>query len=111
MQYGYQSEKLSAARHCLMLPHSQGIEHSIAHAFHECSLALHQMDESDLDDNARSWIAKIKGFMDTTDITNAAGEGAWAVKARGMTTDQQIELSRAVDELAHWFDRKFWDKD
>lgn len=91
-----------------MLPHSRGIEASISHSFHECSLAFHHMDESGLDDNARTWIRKIKQFMDTTGITDDSGEGAWSVKARTLTTDEQIELSRAVDELAHWFDRKFW---
>lgn len=108
MQYGYQSEKLSAARSSLMLPHPQGVEASIASAFHACALAFHEFDESGLDDNARSWIAKIKGFMDTTNISDTSGAGTWVVKARTLTTDDQLELSRVVDELAHWFHRKFW---
>ena len=107
MKYGYQSEKLSAARRCLMLPHTSGIESSIADAFHECSLAFHKMDEDGLDDGARRSVSKIKDFMDTTGI--AAPSGAWAIKARSLSTDEQIELSLAVDELAHWFDRKFWE--
>lgn len=108
MRYGYQSEKLSAARRSLMLPHPQGVETAIASAFHACDLAFHGFDESGLDDNARSWIAKIKGFMDTTNISDTSGAGTWAVKARSLTIDDQFELSRVVDELAHWFQREFW---
>ena len=109
MEYGYQSEKLSAARHSLMLPHTQGIEQSIASAFHECSLAFHRMDESGLSDDARAWVTKIKEFMDTSDLQDPASEGTWAVKACTLSVDQQMELSRVVDELAHYFDRKFWE--
>ncbi len=108
MDYGYQSEKLSAARHCLMLPHSQGVESSIANAFHECTLAFHDMDESGLSDDARTWVSKIKEIMDTTGLEDPNDEGTWVVKARDLSVDQQIELSRVVDELAHYFDRKFW---
>jgi hypothetical protein len=107
MQYAYQSEKLAAARRCLMLPHTEGVEGSIAEAFRECCHAFHRMDESGLDDNARAWVAKIKDFMDTTGID--ATSGAWVIKAQSLSTDQQIELSRVVDELANWFDRKFWE--
>ena len=108
MQYGYQSEKLSAARRSLMLPHPQGIEASIASAFHACALAFHEFDASGLNDDARSWIAKIKEFMDTTNISDTSGAGTWTIRARALTTDDQLELSRVVDELAHWFDRAFW---
>ena len=109
MQYAYQSEKLSAARRCLMLPHSQGIETSIAGAFHECSLAFDQMDESRLGDEASRWVAKIKEFMDTSGISDPKQEGTWTVKARTLSTDQQLELSHLVDELAHFFERKSWE--
>jgi hypothetical protein len=105
MKYIYQSEKLSAARRCLMLPHSRGVEFSIADAFGECTHAFHRMDENGLDDSARSWVAKIKEFMDTT------AEGNWVIKARLLSTDRQIELSHVVDELAHWFERKFWERE
>ena len=49
------------------------------------------MDESALDDNAKRWVTQIKEFMKTRD---------------SLSTDQQIELSLAVDELANWFERK-----
>jgi len=104
MQYGHQSDTLSAARRCLMLPHTRGVEQSIADAFRECSLAFHRMDESGLDDNARDWIEKIKKLMDIS------GQGTLAVKTQSFTTDQQLELSRIIDELAHWFDRKSWEE-
>lgn len=108
-KYAYQSEKLSAARCCLMIPHTRGVELSIADAFGECTHAFHKMDENGLDDSARAWVAKIKEFMDTTGVVDATGEGAWAIKARSFSVDQQIDLSHAVDELAHWFERKLWE--
>lgn len=92
MPYTRQAEKLSAARRCLMLPHSHGIEQSISDAFRECGLAFHRMDESGLNDKSRQWVTTIKEFM--------------IVGAGSLSTNQQIELSRVVDELAHWFERK-----
>jgi hypothetical protein len=91
-----------------MLPHTRGTETSIAEAFGECAHAFHNMDEKGLDDSARKWVATIKEFMDTTGIVDTDGEGAWTVKARTLSVDEQIELSHVVDELANWFDRKFW---
>jgi len=108
MEYGYQAEKMSVARRALMLPHTGGIEVSISYAFMECANAFHRMDESGLDDSAREWVTTIKNIMDTSGLEDSAGQGTFLVKARLLTQDQQLELSRAVDELAHWFDRKFW---
>jgi hypothetical protein len=108
MDYSYQAEKLSVARSCLMLPHSRGAAESIAEAFHNCYKAFHRMDESGLSDDARRWVRKIKEFMDTSGIDGTNGEGAWAIKAGQLTTDDQLELSRTIDELASWFDREFW---
>lgn len=93
MDYGYLSEKLSAARHALMLPHSQGEDASISQAFHECVLCFHDLDEEQLDDNERDWVSTIKLLMEAL---------------RPLSTDQMIELSSAVDELAHSAHRKFW---
>jgi hypothetical protein len=110
MQYMYQAEKLSAARRALMLPHSRSEADSIGYAFHELSLAFHRMDESGLDDNARGWVRTLKEMMDTTGIEDEAGRGTAFVKAEGFTVDQKIELSRTVDELAHWFERRSWEQ-
>jgi hypothetical protein len=95
MQYARQAEKLSAARRCLMLPHTSGVEVSIDDALQKCCYALYRFDDSGLDDGARCWLAKIEAFMD-------------AVKTRSLTTDEQNELSYVVDELANWFTQKFW---
>jgi len=108
MKFMYQAEKLSAAMRSLMLPHPQGEAESIMHAFHNCSLGFHDLHDKDLDDNARSWVATIKELMDTTGIDDPMGRGTWLIKAERLTEDQRCELSNAVDELAHWFDRKFW---
>jgi hypothetical protein len=103
MIYGYQSEKLSAARSALMLPHPDGEATSIANAFHLLHLAFHRMDESGLDDNARIWIRKLKELMDTNGLVDPDSVGLWRIKAQQLGTDEKVELSRCVDELAHWF--------
>ncbi len=108
MKFAYQSEKFSVARSSLMVPHPNGEAASIASAFHECSLGLHELDEQTLDDHARGWVVKLKDLMDTSGLTDPDGRGLWAVKAASLTIEQKFELSRVVDELAHWFDRHFW---
>jgi len=110
MSYHYQAEKLSDARRCLMLPHNNGIAQSIADAFHECTLAFHQLDERQLDDNALRWVGKIKSLMDTSGVSAPPHTGAWIAKARTLSPEQQLELAGAVDELARWFDRRFHDE-
>lgn len=105
-KYSYQAEKLSVARTSLMLPHTQGEAKSIASAFHACSLAFGDMDRISLADDPRRWVETIEGFMDTSGIKDSAGIGTHELKARTLTADDQRELSRAIDELAHWFDRE-----
>jgi hypothetical protein len=105
--FAYQAEKFSAARQCLMLPHPRGEAESIASAFHECSLGLHDLRRDELDNNARQWVAKLEELMETKGLEDPSGRGLWTVKAQQLTVDQKIELSRVVDELAHWFDRQF----
>lgn len=108
MKFAYASEKFSAARRCLMLPHPRGESESIAAAFHECSLCLHDLDLTELDENARLWVAKIRDLMDTTGVQDASGRGTWAIKADGLTENEKFELSRTIDELASWFEMHFW---
>jgi hypothetical protein len=104
MRYSYQAEKLSSARSALMLPHTRGEAESIASAFLELSHAFHQLDIDALGSDAQRWIEKLRRYMDTTGVLDPDGEGAWVVKARTFTSDDQLEISRSVDELAHWFD-------
>lgn len=108
MKFAYQSEKLSQARSALMLPHPRGQDQSIASAFDACNAGFHDLDRDVLDDNARDWVRKIEDLMDTTGLTDPDGLGLWLVKAASLTEDQLFELSRTVDELAHYFDREFW---
>lgn len=100
--YRYASEKLSAARRALMLPHPKGEEHSIIGAFHECMLAFHDLDRSELPDDPRTWIATVERLMDTTDIPEDPN-GTWLIKARQLSEEDRFDLSRTVDELAWWF--------
>ena len=107
MPFSYQAEKFAAARRALMLPHTQGEHTSIFHAFHECSLGLHQFDSSQLGDDEREWIRRLEAYMDTSSLKDPMDEGTWVVKARSFSQDEKIEISRLVDELAHTFDRSF----
>lgn len=111
MDFGYQSEKFSVARRALMLPHPHGEDASIASAFFECSLGLTDLDRSKLDDNATAWIRRLEKLMDNTGLSDPAGNGLHALKAQKLSIDEKLELSRIVDELAHWFHRKFWGND
>lgn len=108
MKFSYQSEKFSVARTCLMLPHTRGEAESIASAFHECSLGLHQLDINSVSDDARSWIRSLNELLDTSGLSDPSKVGLWTIKAESLTTDEQIELSRVVDELASYFGREFW---
>lgn len=92
-----------------MLPHPQGREHSVVHAFHACHRAFHDVDRSGLDDNAASWVGTIESLMDNEGVEAVGEEGTWMAKARTLSEDDLFELSRAVDEHAHWFDGEFWD--
>ena len=102
MDFGYASEKFSTARHMLMLPHSSGEDASIADAFHEISLCLHGADIEAIEDiDTRQWIQKLQQFMNTEGLDDPSGVGTYRVKARGFTTDDKIEISRLVDDLAY----------
>lgn len=87
-----------------MLPHSQGEEQSIAEAFLNCDLAFQDLPEDDLDEHAREIIEAIKKFMNVENVEG--NDGKWVRKARTFDTDQKLELSRVIDELAHWFESR-----
>ena len=103
MSYGYPAEKFSAARAALKQAPVDGGPECVVSAFHECRSGLHRMNRSKLDENARSWIYALECFMDTEGVSVGAGESAWTVKAKSLTADEKLEISRLVDELARWF--------
>ena len=86
-----------------MLPHDVG--EAIAIAFHACSCAFNKLDESQLEEKARGWICNIKNFMSTTGIVDDLGKGTLLIKAQSLSIDEKKDLSDAIDELAHWFNR------
>ena len=106
MKFSYPAEKFSQARRCLMLPHSVDEAESLAQAFHECMSGMHKMDKDSLDDVVRSWVCKLEDLMNTDGIDASHGSGTWRLKAEQLSQEQKLELSRIVDELAHWFDRE-----
>jgi hypothetical protein len=107
-QFGYHWEKFAQARSALMLPHEQGEAVSLACAFEVISRCIRDFDnsslESNLDDNARQWLATVRRTMDTTGIAaDNPGEGTFLARARRLTAMEKHDFSRAVDELAAWF--------
>ena len=89
-----------------MLPHPKGEADSIARAFHECSLGLQDLPRDGLDENARSWVARLEELMNTDGLEDPLDQGLWAVKADALTVGEKTELSNVVDSLAYWFDRE-----
>jgi hypothetical protein len=104
----FAAEKLSRARHALMLPHSRGEAEDIADAFQFCSSAFELLSTVNLDDRERSLFAAIHKLMDTAGIQDNGADGVWVIRAERLTLDQKLELSRAVDELAHRLERHYW---
>lgn len=56
MPYFYRAEKFTQARSSLMLPHAKGEAASIANAFHEAHLGLHNFDPEGLHEAVRGCI-------------------------------------------------------
>lgn len=100
------AEKFDQARRNLMLPHPDGEEQSLLHAFHECSHGLDEIDRSRLEGNAADWVEELEAFMDTSGLEDPDDKGLWLVKARHLDTDDRIKVSSLIDELADWFQRR-----
>lgn len=111
MRIQFAAEKLSRARHVLMLPHSRGEAEDIVHAFQFCPSAFELLSTVNLDDRERSLFATIHKLMDTSCIEDNGADGVLMIRAEQLTLDQKLELSRAVDELAHRLERHYWSVD
>jgi hypothetical protein len=61
------------------------------------------------DVHARGWIEVIRHAMDTKGLSDPAKQGLWTVKANQLSLEEKMAFSRAVDELAHWFDSRSWE--
>ena len=101
----YQAEKFSVARSCLMLPHPQGEEASIASAFAEIDHGLHRFEvPDDFSDEGVTLLRKLKQLMSTEGLSDPHQEGLYTIRARGMNVDERHTLSRLVDDLAFLFE-------
>lgn len=89
MRYSYQAEKLSSARSSLMLQHTRGEAESIASAFHELSLAFHQLDVHALGDSAQRWVISSRDTWTQLDsqIPMVRGLGLSKHAHSALTTD------------------------
>jgi hypothetical protein len=106
MEFQRQAEKFSVARRCLMLPHRDGVADAIADAFEACAAGLRNLRRGTLDAHAESWLARVEALMDISGIEGADPRARWLARAGQLDADQQADLSRLVDELAHWFARR-----
>ena len=93
------AKKFSDARRNLMPPHS------IARALSDSRLALHGVTLEDLDETPRQWVVELQNFLDTSDYDQHTPTGIFVEKAKAMSYDDMLELSRLIDELARWFYR------
>ena len=101
--YAYPAERFATARQALTPPHANGEAAAVVSAFLECRLGLHRMNRSKLDASARSWVYALECFMSTEGFSDSGGESAWAIKAKGLSSDERASIARLVDELAQWF--------
>lgn len=106
MQFPRQAERFAVARRCLMLPHPDGVAESIAKAFEACAMGLRSFHRGALDPNASAWLQRIEALMDISTVSGADDSERRLTRAAQLTSDEQADLSRLVDELAHWFERK-----
>jgi hypothetical protein len=88
-----------------MLPHPKGEAASIAHAFLDCSLGLHELDRSKLDQDATDFVTELERLMSTAGLDDLDDVGTYTVRAEQLTLEQRFALARVVDELASWCDR------
>ena len=102
------AEKMSRARHALMLPHAQGEAESIAEAFLFCDLAFKTLGTIELGERERELIATITELMDSSGVNDAGNRGPWVVKAERLSYEQKLALSRAIDALTHSLERRYW---
>lgn len=106
----YQTEKFGVARSCLMLPHPQGEEASIANAFGEIDAGLHRFEiPDDFSQDGLDALRKLLQLMSTDGLSDPHQEGLYTIRARAMSVDERHELSRLVDDLAFLFDE--YDRD
>jgi hypothetical protein len=101
--YGYAHEKLSDARRILMAPHAKSEADDFSDAFFECSLVLRDIQDNDLDDNARAWVRTIRQTMNVDGVDDPQEKEKWYVKAKQMNFDELNNFSSALNELVDWF--------
>ena len=108
MQFVQQAPRFSAARRSLMLPHRDGETSAIVNALQACALGMRNLRSGDLDDHAVRWLQQLWVLMAVADNAAAATMPAahWQARAAELDVDQQADLSRLIDELAHWFERQ-----
>ncbi len=105
MEFPRQAERFSAARRCLMLPHPEGVTESMAKAFEACAIGLRSLHRGALDENASAWLQRVEALMDISSVAGADERERRLTRAAQLTPDEQADLSRLIDELAHWFER------
>jgi hypothetical protein len=100
--YSYQSEKMCAARRCLMAPHYEGEDQSFATSMACCETAFRDLDEATIEDQSiLDHVRKIKQIMESK-------SGTYLQRATQMTREERSQFSQSVDELASMFQIAFW---
>lgn len=107
MKFENQAENFRAARRALMLPHPHGDVEAIRKALVKCREGLQGLDREAVDDDIQDLLHILDGLLDISEIEDASQQDPYLTKARLLTSKEESEFSRVVDELASWFDCTF----
>lgn len=105
MAFEHQSQRFAAARRSLMLPHRDGVTSAIASALQACNIGFRNLRPGQLDEHAAKWLDALQALIGPapTGGNPDSDREHWHARAAELDVEQQSDLSRLVDELAHWF--------
>ncbi len=108
MEFVQQTQRFAAARRALMLPHRDGEAAAIASAMSACALGLRNLRRGLLDEPAERWLVELESLLGASaDLASSNPDRTrWLARAAELDPDQQADLSRLIDDLAHWFERR-----
>jgi hypothetical protein len=110
MVYGYEIQRLSAARGCLQSsPDILDDPQAIASALRECAIALIDFDPIALDSETERWVATIKAVLDSSaQLEDPNMRGTIELWAQQATETEREAIVNAIRLLADWCDRAYF---
>jgi hypothetical protein len=99
------AEKFSTARGLLARSQPDGDVELIVAAFHECNIALMELDRATLGPEQRALVESMEITMDTGGLVDTLDEGLWIVKARQLSLDEILAFASSLDGMIAWMAR------